>query len=35
MDMDDVDSDVTESQDGGGMVPGMVPFNFCCSCVMV
>jgi hypothetical protein len=31
MDMDDVDSSIRESQDGGGMVT----FNFCCSCVIV
>jgi hypothetical protein len=31
MDMDDVDSSIRESQDGGGMVT----FNFYCSCVIV
>jgi len=31
MDMDDVDSNIRESQDGRGMIT----FNFCCSCVIV
>jgi hypothetical protein len=31
MDMDDVDSSIRESQDGGGKVT----FNFCSSCVIV